>query len=87
MSRLVIMSDDITGCVDSGALLCSAGCRVKVYADPQKCRPEDFPEGVLSINLSSRTLHKEEAKILFNQVGKQIADYCDGAVMKKLDTG
>jgi uncharacterized protein YgbK (DUF1537 family) len=87
MKNLTIISDDLTGAVDSSSFSMAAGTRVRVeidHADP--ILPHDGRE-VISINVSSRTLGGEASRKRHAELAARIRDLPDQLVMKKMDTG
>ena len=87
MKPLFVVSDDVTGCTDSGAIFLSAGASVMVVADPETRERPFRGWDVVSSNMSSRTLDGRRARETHEALAQQIAERDRSAVMKKMDIG
>ncbi|MCE5281495.1 MAG: hypothetical protein LLG93_05265 [Deltaproteobacteria bacterium] len=87
MKNLTIVSDDLTGAVDSSSFSMASGSRVRVeIAHENHILPHNGRE-VISINMSSRTLKGEESRKRHQELAAKIRELPDQLVMKKMDTG
>jgi uncharacterized protein YgbK (DUF1537 family) len=83
---MMILADDLTGAVDTGAFPVACGKEVKVYVDWRNIT-EDLPESeIVSVNMGSRTLKREDSYLVHSEVTKKIRNY-GGHIVKKTDMG
>ncbi len=62
MNPVFVVSDDVTGCVDSGAIFLSGGCSVTVDVGPTHQTVITGNEDIIAYNMSSRTIPEIAAK-------------------------
>lgn len=87
MKHITIISDDLTGAVDSSSFYVAAGGQVRVEASwENRILPHKDGEAI-SVNMSSRTIPPVESKKIHTLIGEQLKDFPDQVVMKKMDTG
>ncbi len=87
MKHITIVSDDLTGAVDSSSFYVAAGGQVRVEASwKNRILPHKDGEAI-SINMSSRTISPAETKKRHEIMGKQLRELPDQVIMKKMDTG
>ncbi|MBN1365541.1 MAG: hypothetical protein JW976_12095 [Syntrophaceae bacterium] len=85
--HLTIISDDLTGAVDSSAFALASDSIVRVEtAYYNTILPHEENE-TISINVSSRTLSGSDSKARHKQVAEKVSAFPDQIVMKKMDTG
>ncbi|MCC8194784.1 MAG: hypothetical protein LIP28_09095 [Deltaproteobacteria bacterium] len=87
MKPVLMVSDDVTGCVDSGAIFLSGGCSVTVDVDPARRSAVPDNADVIAYNMSSRTLLGTEAKRTHYALASELGRYPRLAAMKKMDIG
>ena len=85
--NLTIISDDLTGAVDSSAFSLTAGADVRVELRSDAPIRAHRPGELIAVNMSSRTIPGEEAEALHRSIGGRIATLPRQIVMKKMDTG
>lgn len=83
---MVILADDLTGAVDTGAFPVSCGKEVKVYVNWRTLSPDLGESEVVSVNMGSRTASGEEARRLHTEIGRILKNY-KGHIIKKMDMG
>ncbi len=84
MERLLILADDLTGAVDTGAFPVACGKEVMVYTEAKAW--QDTGQEQVSINMGTRNLSREKAYDLHKRFAKSNTNY-HGIVIKKLDMG
>lgn len=87
MNNLTIISDDLTGAVDSSSFSMASGSGVRVEITYENDILPHKGREVISINMSSRTLGGEESRKRHQEFAEKIRNLPDQLVMKKMDTG
>lgn len=85
MTRLMILADDLTGAVDTGAFPVACGREVVVYTDPVAYNV-GMKRELVCINMATRGCAKEQAFSVHKEFAKKNILY-DGVLIKKLDMG
>lgn len=85
MTRLMILADDLTGAVDTGALPAASGREVVVYTDPDAYN-ENAQREVVCINMATRGCSEEQAFMVHRRFAERNKSY-KGFLIKKLDMG
>jgi len=83
---MIILADDLTGAVDTGAFPVSCGMEVKVFVDWKYISQDLQEQGVISVNMGSRTLKSEDAFWVHHEASKKFRNY-KGQILKKIDMG
>lgn len=87
MKHLTIISDDLTGAVDSSSFYMAAGGRVRVEVSWENTiLPHEECEAI-SVNMSSRTISPDESRKRHKILAKKVREFPDQIIMKKMDTG
>ena len=84
MERLLILADDLTGAVDTGAFPVACGKEVIVYTEANAW--QDAGQMQVCVNMGTRSLPREKAYDLHKIFAENNRDY-EGIVIKKLDMG
>lgn len=84
MKRWMILADDLTGAVDTGAFPVSCNKEVIVYADPEAY--SDKEQEIVCVNMGTRSLEKEKAYFRHLCFAEMHCEY-DGLIVKKMDMG
>ncbi len=87
MKNLTIISDDLTGAVDSSSFSMASGSSVRVEITHENHILPHNGREVISINMASRTLNGEESRKRHQALAVKIRDLPGQLVMKKMDTG
>ena len=87
MKNLTIVSDDLTGAVDSSSFSMASGSKVRVEINYENDILPHNDREVISINMSSRTLSGEESHKRHQEFAAKIRNLPDQLIMKKMDTG
>jgi uncharacterized protein YgbK (DUF1537 family) len=85
MKNLTIISDDLTGAVDSSSFSMASGSRVRVEITYENDILPHNGREVISINMSSRTLNGEESRKRHQELAAKIRNLPDQLVMKKME--
>ena len=86
METLLILADDLTGTVDTGAFPVSYGRQVTAYIDYQTYISDENRDEVVSVNMGTRALLPEEAAERHLMCAPAV-DSTRGTVIKKMDMG
>ncbi len=86
MKQMMILADDLTGALDTGAFPVSCNKEVLVYTNVAAYGEDARDRDVISINMASRIMSKEEAYRVHFRLSQEIEDY-KGDIIKKLDMG
>lgn len=84
MKRLLILADDLTGSVDTGAFPVARGKEVTVYTDVNSY--EDDSKELVCINMGTRSKSPDEAYRIHENFARTLLKY-EGCLFKKLDMG
>ena len=87
MKHITIVSDDLTGAVDSSSFYVAAGGKVRVEAYWENHILPHKDGEAISVNMSSRTISPADTKKRHEIIGNRLREFSDQVVMKKMDTG
>lgn len=84
--KIVIVADDLTGACDTGVQFSRAGLTVNVIIGQEGFREEIERCDVLVVDLESRLISADKAFINYFLLGRQLKQYGDILIYKKLDS-
>lgn len=86
MIKLLIISDDFTGALDTGVKFSAAGARTKVSTDTQTDFRQEIAEEVLVLCAPTRHLPPREAYDMIRPIAQRAAAARIGCIYKKTDS-